>query len=178
MATSCPLTTGFAYECDETTGGIKAGSLLITQWENVTATTVLAGEITALTQAATTEFFRYSIKKEMVDFNGTMNHDPALGSYYVEDILTAALINLSKEKNVELKLLAGKPLFIIVQDLNDVYHGFGLQSGAEQIGTTRSSGKEYGTMNGYNLSFTAKDTNWYTVGSSVVASLVVNGEAT
>jgi hypothetical protein len=175
MATSCPLTTGFAYECDQITGGIKAGSLLITQWENVTTTlpTIVAGEITALTQEVATSFYRYNIKKEMVSFDGTVNHDPALGSYFVEDILTATLVNLSNEKNVELKLLAGKPLFIIVQDLNDVYHAFGVQSGAEKVGSTRSSGREYGTMNGYTMMFTSKDTNWYTVDSTVVAGLTI-----
>ena len=106
----------------------------------------------------------YNIKKEMVSFDGTVNHDPALGSYFVEDILTATLVNLSNEKNVELKLLAGKPLFIIVQDLNDVYHAFGVQSGAEKVGSTRSSGREYGTMNGYTMYWMLMETELVQLG--------------
>lgn len=173
MATTCPLTSGFAYECDQSTGGIKAGSLLITQWEGVTASTVTAGEITAITAGT---FYRYNIKKEIVDFVVTENHDPLLGSFYYEGILNAMLFNMSKEKNVELKLLAGKPLLIIVQDLNDVYHAFGLESGAEKAGgtNTAASGKEYGTMNGYTLGFTSKDTNMYTVDATVVSGLTIS----
>jgi hypothetical protein len=178
MATSCPLTTGFDYECDSSTGGIKPGSLLITQWENITATTVVAGELTAITQASATAFYRYKIKKEIVSFDGNETHDPLIGSNFYEDTITAMLFNMSKEKNVEFKLLSGKPLFIILQDLNDVYHAFGVQSGAEKIGSTRSSGKEYGTMNGYTMVFSSKDTNLYTVDSTVVAGLVVDGEST
>ena len=175
MATICPITTGFDYECDSSSGGIKMGSLLITQWEDVSVTpmTVVAGEITAITQEAATNFYRYNIKKELVSFDGAETHDPLQGSYFMEDTLTAILFNMSKEKNVELKLLAGRPLFIIVQDLNDVYHAFGLQSGAEKIGSTRSSGKEYGTMNGYTMVFTSKDTDTYTVDSTVVAGLTI-----
>lgn len=175
MATVCPITQGFPYECDDSTGGIKPGTLLISQWENVSVTppTVAAGVITAITQEASTSFFRYNIKKEIVSFDGTENHDPLTGSNFYEDTLTAMLNNMSAEKNVELKLLTGKSLFIIVQDLNDVWHAFGLQSGAEKIGSTRSSGKEYGTMNGYTLVFVSKDTDRYTVDPTVVAGLTI-----
>jgi hypothetical protein len=180
MATVCPLTTGFPYECDENTGGLKPGEFLVTQWENVKdGITVVAGEITVMTQVALTNFYRYSLDKETTDFVSTETHDPLLGSIFYESVINAVLFNMSKEKNVELKLLAGKPLVIIVQDLNDIYHCFGVQSGAEKAGGTNqaASGKEYGTMNGYTMGFTAKDTNLYTVASAVVASLVIAGES-
>ncbi len=180
MGVLCALTTGFEYECDDSTGGIKPGSLLITPWENITANTVLAGEVTVLTQAALTSFFRYKIKKEIVDFLDTENHDPLIGSLFYENVINAFLFNMSKEKSVELKLLAQKPLIIIVQDLNDIYHIFGLESGAEKVGGTNTaqSGKEYGTMNGYTMGFTDKSKNLLTVSSGVITSLVVDGEAT
>jgi hypothetical protein len=178
------LTTGFDYECDDSTGGIKQGSMLITQWENITAFAaadpLFPGDITSLTQAALSKFYRYKIKKEIVDFVDTENHDPLQGSFFYENVINAMLFKMSKEKNYELKLLAGKPLIIIVQDLNDIYHIFGLESGCEKTGGTNqaASGKEYGTMNGYTMGFTDKSKLLYTVESSVVAGLVVDGEST
>jgi hypothetical protein len=171
MVTVCPLTTGFDYECDSKTGGIKPGSLLITQWENVEGNmTVTDGEVTEITQATDTFFYRYKIKKEIVDFISTEQHDPLTGSLFYESVLNAMLNKMSKEKNNELKLLAQKPLVLIVQDLNDVYHLFGLESGAEKVGGTNqaNSGKEYGTHNGYVMGFTAKDSCLYTVASGVI----------
>ena len=180
MGAICVLTTGFPYECDDNTGGLKPGSLLITQWENITANTIVAGEVTSLTQAPTTKFFRYNIKKEIMDFVDTENHDPLIGSLFYENVLNAMLNSMTKEKNTELKLLAQKPLILIVQDLNDTYHIFGLESGAEKVGGTNqaNSGKEYGTHNGYVMGFTDKSKNLLTVTSGVVAGLVVDGEST
>lgn len=181
MAVLCPLTTGFDYECDENTGGILPGSLLLTRWENVKdGITVVDGEITIMNQVALSKFYRYSIKKEIIDFTAAENHDPLIGSLFYENVLNAMLNKMSKEKNVELKLLAQGPLVLIVQDLNEVYHAFGIQSGAEKAGGTNqaNSGKEYGTHNGYVMGFTSKDKSLYTVASNVIAGLVVDGEAT
>jgi len=174
---ACLLTTGIEYECDDSTGGIKPGSFLVTQWENITAYTATAGEITAITQAGGTSFFKYKLKKEVVDFVSTQNHDPILGTQHFETVINAMLFKMSKAKNVEMKLLASKPTVIIVQDLNDIYHIFGLESGAEKTGGTNqsASGKEYGTMNGYTLGFTDKAVNLYTVSSAVMATILIEG---
>jgi len=176
---SCLLTTGFDYECDDSVGGIKQGSLLITQFVNITANTVVAGEVTVLTQAGGTSFFRYKIKKELVDFVSTGNHAPEMGTNYYEGVINAVLFKLSKEKNVELKLLAtGGPLVVIVQDNNDIYHIFGLEFGAELAGGTNqaASGKAFGDMNGYTLGFTDKGKNRLTVATSLMATILIDGE--
>lgn len=176
-----PLTTGFDYNCDDTTGGIKLGSFLVTQWGNITDFTADAfKQVTAMVQAPGTEFFRYKMKKEVVDFTDTENHLPLLGSLHYENVINAMLFKMSKEKNNELRLLCGQPLIIIVQDLKGIYHIFGLESGAEKMGGTNNavSGKEYGTMNGYTLGFTDKSEFLYTIDDATIDGLVVNGEAT
>ena len=178
MGVVCALTTGFPFECDENTGGIKENSLLITQFENVKdGFTIVAGEITAIVQVAGTFFYRYSIKSEIVDFLVTENHYPLIGSLWYEGIINAMLNNMSKEKNAELKLVAQKPLVIILQDLNDVYHAFGVKFGAEKMGGTNTAGagKEFGTHNGYALGFTSKDQTLFTVSSATIALLDIDG---
>jgi len=176
---ACLLTTGFDYECNNGAGGIKQGSLLIGNWDDVAGgASFTAGtfEISALTQAAGTSLKRYKIRKEIVAFDGTSTTDPLTGSNVLETVITAALYKISKTKSYELKLAQGTPLFIIVQDNNDVYHAFGYENGAELLTVQGMSGKAMNEMNGYNLSFTAREQNRYTVASALMATILVEGE--
>jgi len=174
---ACVLTTGFDYECNNGAGGLKQGSLLITDWDNVQGgATITAGEITALTQVAGTSFKRYKIRKEIMAFDGTSTTDPLTGSNVLETVVTAALYKLSKTKSVELKLAQGTPLMVIVQDNNDIYHAFGYENGAELLTVQSMSGKAMNEMNGYNLSFTSREQNRYTVASALMATILVDGE--
>lgn len=178
MPVGCALTTGFEYDCTNGIGGVKAGSLLITEWENITQSTsvVTGGEITTLSQVPGTSFKRYKIRKELVGFDGTSTVDPAAGTNLLETIITAAMFKISKTKSVELKLAQGTPLFVILQDNNDVYHAFGYENGAEMLTVQSASGKLFNEMNGYNISITAREANRYTVASSVMASVLIDGE--
>ncbi len=174
---ACLLTTGFDYECNNGAGGVKQGSLLITDWDNVAGgATISGGEITALTQDAGTSFKRYKIRKEIVASDGTSTTDPLTGSNVFENIVTASLYKLSKTKSTELKLAQGTPLMIIIQDNNDVYHAFGYENGAELLTVQSVTGKAMNEMNGYNLSFTSREQNRYTVASALMATILVEGE--
>jgi len=174
---SCTLTTGFPYECNNGAGGVKQGSLLITDWDNISGgATITAGEITALTQVGGTSFKRYNIRKEIVAMDSTSTTDPLTGSNVNEAVITAALYKLSKTKNTELKLAQGTPLMVIIQDNNDVYHAFGYENGAELLTIQAMTGKAMNEMNGYNLSFTAREQNRYTVASALMATILVEGE--
>lgn len=171
---ACPLTQGFTYECDDSAGGIKQGSILITQHRNISASTVTAGEITALTQVTATSFYTYEVKKNIAGAITTENHDPLTGSNYYETVLSYLFNKLSNTKNVEFKLLTSEPVVIIYQDLNDVYHCIGLDSGAEKMGGTNGSqtGTARADQNGYQLAFTDQSLNYpYTVDATVVSGL-------
>lgn len=179
MAQCGPLTYGFDYECDNANGGIKQGSILISQWADITAHTVVAGEVTAITQAASTSFFRYQVKKEIADAITTETHDPLLGTSVYETVANYMLNQLSASKNVQLELLVSKPLVIIYQDNNDIYHVMGITNGAEKVGGTNQSatGKALNDQNGYTLGFTSREKSYpYTVESSVVTGLTISGE--
>lgn len=174
---ACPLTSGFTYECDDSAGGIKQGSILITQWRNVEGNaTITAGEITALTQATGTSFYRYEVKKNIAGAVTTENHDPLTGSTYYETLLSFLFNKLSKTKNVEFKLLTSEPVVIIYQDLNGIYHCMGYDSGAEKMGGTNGSqtGTAKADQNGYQLAFMSQEENYpYTVDSTVISGLTI-----
>lgn len=176
---ACLLTTGFDYECNNGAGGIKQGSLLITDWDNVKdGATFTAGtyEISALTQAAGTSFKRYNLRKEIVSSDGTSTTDPAMGSNIFENVVLATLFKISKTKSYELKLAQGTPLFIIASDNNGVAHAWGYENGAELLTVQSVISKEMNGLNGYNLSFTSKEQNRYTVASALLATILVDGE--
>ena len=59
---ACNLTQGRAIDCRNNTGGIE--EVLIANFENITIGTVAAGVITAMTQTAATDFYRYNLEKE------------------------------------------------------------------------------------------------------------------
>ena len=80
---SCPLTQGFDYECDDSIGGIKNGSIKITQTENIDTFTVVDGEVTVLTQVALTNFYEYKINKEIADVVSTDTLSEENGTWFV-----------------------------------------------------------------------------------------------
>lgn len=169
---SCLLTTGFDIECNDGVGGLEPGSFLITQKENITTVTTVAGAITVLTQVGGTSFFRYRLRKNTQNFDGANTNTPETGVNFIANTLVLLMMKMSAAKNVELKLVTQKPNICIVRDLNGVYHAFGIETGME-FSINSSSGKAYGDMNGYTLTGIEESKNRYTVDASVIASLVI-----
>lgn len=173
---SCILDEGVEFACDDSSGGIKQASFLIAQFDTVDSWTPTNGEITALSMVGSGSFYRFNMKSDVANFLSTETHTPENGQSFFETVIAGVLPKLSKEKNVLMKVLTGKPVVIIVQDLNDVYHIFGLERGAEKMGTnTSGSGTLMGDLNGYTLGFTDRSKNLYTVATSVMATLPING---
>lgn len=174
------LTKGFDYQCDDSMGGIAPGSILIAQFESIDGHTAASGKVTAITQAAGTFFYRYSIKKFISGATTTENHDPVIGTTNYETVLQTALNKLSAEKNEELMLLNSKPLVVIYKDMNGVSHVIGLLTGAEKMGgtNTASTGTAQGDQNGYQIAFTAIENRYpFVIEDSAIANLNIFGEA-
>ncbi len=168
------LTYGFDYECNDGIGGIKPGSILVTQWDGITAGTITAGEITAITAGT---WFRYQVRKFIASDTTDGVNDPKQGTVAYTSTFTFTLFNMSASKNVQLQLLASKPLAVIYQDNNDIYHILGYTNGAEVTNIGRQSGLDKQDMNGYTLTIMSEEKVLpYTVESSVVTGLTISGE--
>ena len=171
------LTYGFDYECNDGIGGIKPGSILIAQWDNISSYTVTSGEVTAITQAGATNFFRYQVRKKIAADTTEGTNDPMTGTVNFISTFTFDLFNISASKNVNLELLMSKPLVVIYQDNNDIYSVLGITNGSEATGVQRMTGKENTEKNGYLITITSEEKVLpYTVESSVVAGLTISGE--
>lgn len=171
------LTYGFDYECNDGIGGIKPGSILIAQWDNISAYTVTSGEVTAITQAGATSFYRYQVRKKIAADTTEGTNDPMTGTVNFVSTFTFDLFNISASKNVNLELLMSKPLVVIYQDNNDIYSVLGITNGAEATGVQRMTGKENTEKNGYLITITSEEKVLpYTVSSSVISGLTISGE--
>lgn len=171
---ACTLTKGFSVDCRDSIGGIT--SVYISEFGNVTSFTEAAGEITAIVQVTSTNFFKYNLEKENGDFVETMNGSIENGTTFYETVLNFTMKKMVAATSEELRLLALNRLFIIVEDNNGKYWELGADKGADRVGgtNTAASGKAFGDMNGYTLGFMSKSA----VPAREVQSAVVAGLTT
>jgi len=168
---ACALTQGRAIDCRNSMGGIE--EVLISDFSDITVTTVAAGVVTALAQAAGS-FYRYELEKE----NGSLveTHTGSLenGTNFYEGVLEFHTMNLSASQSEELTLVDQARMFIIVKDNNGVYWTVGAYKGADKLTGTSVTGAAFGDMNGYTYSITSKEAvRMLEVDSTVIAGLTI-----
>jgi len=173
MACTSLLTQGSTLDCLDSTGGVT--EIYLANTENVDSFTVVAGEVTALTQVAATNFYIYELEQEDADFISNEIKSIENGTLHYETVLNFTINKISKEKNVELQLMAAaRKLAVIMKDGNGVYHAIGLDFGAMKMGGTNQSatGKAFGDANGYTVGISSKESHLpYIVDATVVAGL-------
>ncbi len=169
---SCPLATGFARDCSDSIGGIE--EILISERDNVTAFTLANHEISAITQAGGTNFFRYNLKKESGSLTSTSTIDPVGGTSFYDNVAAFTINKLSAVKSNELKLAILARVFVIVKDNNGVYWALGADAFAEGSSLVAQTGQAFGDANQYQIEITDKSKfPCYAVQSSVVAGLTI-----
>lgn len=181
MACSSLLTQGFTLDCADSIGGIE--EILIANAENVIAFTEAAGTISAITQVAATNFYRYELEEEDADFVTTEQKNKENGTLYFETVLNFTIDKLSAAKSTELKLMSAARNLLVIAKLNGgsyVAMGFdkvnGLPGGAKKIGGTNqaASGKAFADKVGYTVGITSMESHYpYFVDSGVVSGLTI-----
>lgn len=170
------LTTGFDFECQDGLGGIKEGTLVIAQWDDIASYTSSDGVVTAITQDASTYFYEYQVRKFIPSNSTTATSDLNTGTVPYVSTFTFMLFKMDNEKNVQLQLLASKPIVAIYRDNNNVYHAIGLSNGADVTQMVSQTGKEAAEMNGYTITITSTESHFpLIVQSSVYDGLTVSG---
>ena len=169
---ACALTQGRAIDCRNSTGGVE--EILIANFGDITIDTVAAGVITALTQAAATSFYRYSLEKE----NGSLveTHTGSLenGTNVYDSVLDFNTKNLTASESEELTLLDQARLFVIVKDMNGSYWTVGAYHAADKLSGTSVTGAAFGDLNGFTYSISSKESvRMLEVDSTVIAGLTI-----
>jgi hypothetical protein len=169
---SCPLASGFTRDCSDSIGGIE--EVLISERDNIDSYTEAAHEITAITQAAATSFYRYELKKEAGSITSTATIDPVGGTSFYDNVCAFTINKLTAAKTNEIKLMILARLFVIVKDNNGKYWAMGADNFAEGSNLVAQTGQAYGDANQYQIELMDKSKYpCYEVQASVIAGLTI-----
>tara|TARA_R110000851_G_scaffold170604_1_gene316925 strand:- start:1265 stop:1783 length:519 start_codon:yes stop_codon:yes gene_type:complete len=170
---SCILSNGQARDCSDSLGGIV--EVLISERDNVTATTLASGDISAITQSGATNFYRYELKKESGSLTSTATVDQTGGTSFYDNVAAFTINKMSATKSNSIKMLMLARLFVIVKDNNGVYWALGNDNFCEGSSLVGQTGQAYGDPNQYQIELTDKSQfPCYGVEASVIAGLTIS----
>lgn len=155
---ACNIIQGDSIDCRDSVGG-SGLSLLIGEYSNVPQANITAasGVISAMTCSSGKRLFKYELTKEDAQFTDSVKISVENGTVFSEQTLTFTIKKMSAAHRNNLLTLAYNRLMIVVKDANGVNHVMGQVNGADLTGNEGTSGKALGDMNGYTLTFTAKE---------------------
>lgn len=150
---SCLINSALALDCMNAMGGLKTAYFLAGE---ITDTTVVAGEITAIT--GTGSFYEFQLAKDTAFFAEAINVSNTAGTVFYEGVLTIVLQKMDAEKRNQILLLAqNRDLRIAFVDQQDITWVMGLSRGAVMSASNAATGTAVADLNGYTLSFTAQE---------------------
>lgn len=149
---SCNLSAGRAVPCKDVVGGIQ--KVFFVNFGGLGDITYTADEITDA--SGTFSAYEYDLKGGS-SLEQTITSSRETGTTFFEQVLTLNLTKLSKEDNVEIKLLAyGRPQVAVVDNNGNAFL-MGVEFGAEVTGGTVATGTAMGDLSGYTLTLTAQE---------------------
>lgn len=149
---ACNLSAGRAVPCKDVVGGIQ--KIFFVDFGGLGAVTLTADEITDA--AGTFSAYEYDVKGGS-SLEQAITSSRETGTTFFEQVLTLNLTKLSKEDNVQLKLLAyGRPQVAVVDNNGNAFL-MGLDHGAEVTGGNISTGTLMGDLSGYSLTMSASE---------------------
>jgi hypothetical protein len=149
---SCNLAAGRAVPCKDVVGGIQ--KVFFVNFGGLGDITYTADEITDA--SGTFSAYEYDLKGGS-SLEQTITSSRETGTTFFEQVLTLNLTKLSKEDNVEIKLLAyGRPQVAVVDNNGNAFL-MGVEFGAEVTGGTVATGTAMSDLSGYTLTLTAQE---------------------
>ena len=149
---SCNLSAGRAVPCKDVVGGIQ--KVFFVDFGGLGNVTQTADEITDAD--GTFSAYEYAVKGGS-SLEQTITSSRETGTTFFEQVLTLNLTKLSKEDNVQIKLLAyGRPQVAVVDNNGNAFL-MGLEHGAEVTGGTIATGTAMSDLSGYTLTLTAQE---------------------
>ena len=149
---ACNLSAGRAVPCKDVVGGIQ--KVFFVDFGGLGDVTYTADEITDA--SGTFSAYEYDLKGGS-SLEQTITSSRETGTTFFEQVLTLNLTKLSKEDNVQIKLLAyGRPQVAVVDNNGNAFM-MGVEFGAEVTGGTVATGTAMGDLSGYTLTLTAQE---------------------
>lgn len=152
---SCNLTSGRTEPCKDSVGGIKK-AIFLDYIEN--AFTVAAGEVTGIS-GDVSEVFAYELRADNNTFTESLVSDRNTGVTINTQTSEVRLKKQTYASATEIKLMAsGRPIIVIV-GYDGSYKVMGITEGCDLTGSSIQSGGAKADFNGYDLTFTATETD-------------------
>lgn len=151
---ACNLTSGRAEPCKDSVGGIKKAIL----FDYVEAPfTLTSGQATGI-NAAVTEVFEFDLRSDNNTFTESIVSDKNTGTTVNTQTAEIRLKKQNYQTSNEIKIMAsGRPIIILV-GYDGSYKVMGYSEGCDLTGSNIQSGGVKTDFNGYDLTFTAMET--------------------
>jgi hypothetical protein len=171
---SCALTQGYVLDCRDSVGGSK--EFYIAEFDSVSAITVAAGVVTALTKLTGKQFYKYAQVKQTSECDEALTTSEENGSVYSKQTVKIVLNKRQATVRNEIMLLAKNRLIIVEVDRNGQAWIYGRQNGVLLDSGAAKSGKAMGDRNGYELQFGGFEPELAeSVSSTIVSTLTTPG---
>jgi hypothetical protein len=172
MACNTSLTS-ILKSCDNNVGGLT--SFYIAPSEFVSASTVTAGEVTAITMSGASTFVEFQFNKNSASYTEEAAIDLTNGSTYYTETVTLTIPRRDVDKRNAIALIAAgqRDLKIIVKDGNGIYWFVGYANSANLTALAEGSGAAKADGSKYTLTFVAEEPElMYTVDSAIIAAII------
>jgi hypothetical protein len=155
------LTKGRGLDCNRISGGIKF--IYFAVYDQVTSIPQTAGEVTDI-EMGTDVLYRYTMPLGVASLTDTIVGSRENGTIYYTPTCNIILNRLTKEDQNQVKLLGATKTIVFAQlnetltNGHDVIVALGTTNGMELNAGTMDSGSDWGSRNGYTLTFDGMET--------------------
>lgn len=176
---ACALTKGYDFNgCKGGAGGIKR--VLITEAANITAYTLTANIITAITLPTGKQFREYKLDAEMGMAESPFTGDPKTDNMTWAHKVMFTIKKFTTSMAAELKLVASNWTVAIVEDRNGTYRAYGLGTALsksnflQMVSAGDSTGTAMADFNGFaDITLQSTEDNFaYECNSSIITALL------
>ena len=171
---ACALTQGYNLDCRDGSGGLNI--VRVIEFDNVTAITEAAGIITAITKAATKQFYNYKLVTQTGEADEALTASRENGTIMVKQTVKFPINKMSVAVRNELLLLAQNRLMFAITDENGLTTLYGQEKGLTLTSLSAKTGVKFADRNGYELVFEGEEkTLASSVDNATVATLETPG---
>jgi len=152
---ACNILTGISKSCDNNIGGVT--KFYVSNYDNVTAYTLTAGLVTAIT--ATDPFVEFVFNKNSSSYveDAVISLESGSTHYATTTNLMIPRREVSKRNSLQLIAAGQADLFIILKDANGLYWVQGLVNGSNLTAQGEGSGAAKADGSKYSLAFLSEE---------------------
>jgi hypothetical protein len=152
---ACALTQGYVQDCSNFFGGVK--NVFIIEYPNLSAITIVAGVVTALTKVTGKFFRKYEIEAHTGEADDNLTVKPEMGTRSTKQSVKFPINGMSASVRAEIELLAQNRLIFVIEDNNGIFYMYGKDFGLRLQSVKAGTGKALGDRSGYDFVFEGEE---------------------